>query len=316
MTNIRPHVRDGEFVHEALLYHGGEDRRTAIGHFAQEAREAGEPLLVAMPSDDLARLRGQLTRTGGDVEFAEIESVAANPACLLPVIDDWIDEHVPAGRARIICESVWPGRELPETVESLRQEDVFNRALAGRAATLLCPYDADGLSPLALEGAQRTHPFLIEAGARRRSATYRAPDAHDPDERWPLDPAPREAVRYQLEDDLRRFRDAIGTDPRLDGLPGPQRQDLVLAANEAAINAVQHGDGACSAVVWSDDDRVVVEIRAGTAVPNLLAGCRRPDPAAPSGRGLWLINQVCDLVQARSGPAGTTMRMHVRRPSA
>jgi hypothetical protein len=30
------------------------------------------------------------------------------------------------------------------------------------------------------------------------------------------------------------------------------------------------------------------------------------------GNGLWVVNQVCDLVQARTGRAGTTTRLHMR----
>jgi hypothetical protein len=36
-----------------------------------------------------------------------------------------------------------------------------------------------------------------------------------------------------------------------------------------------------------------------------------PDPDPESGRGLWLVNQLCDLVQIRSGPSGTTIRVHM-----
>ena len=31
------------------------------------------------------------------------------------------------------------------------------------------------------------------------------------------------------------------------------------------------------------------------------------------GRGVWLANQLCDLVQIRSGAAGTVVRLHARR---
>jgi hypothetical protein len=31
------------------------------------------------------------------------------------------------------------------------------------------------------------------------------------------------------------------------------------------------------------------------------------------GHGLWLVNQVCDLVELRSGDAGTTVQLHMRR---
>jgi len=43
-----------------------------------------------------------------------------------------------------------------------------------------------------------------------------------------------------------------------------------------------------------------------------MAGRRRPAADAAAGRGLWLINQLCDLVELRSGAAGTTLRMHIR----
>jgi anti-sigma regulatory factor (Ser/Thr protein kinase) len=308
-----PTAGGGGLVHEALLYHGLEDQRAALAQFAQAARAAGEPLLVTMPAEHLGRLRDHLPDAADGVDCAEIEAIASNPACLLAVIEDWVRHRAPRGRARVVCESVWPGREVPETVESLRQEATFNRVWADHPVTMLCPYDADALGAMALEGAHRTHPVLVEHGARRRSATYRSPGGDDPDHQWPLDPPPPEAAKYQLSDSLRLLRDALQADPRIDGLPGERRSDLVLAANEAATNAVQHGDGACAAAVWGDEDRVVVEIRTATPVPDLLSGCRTPDPGAQSGRGLWLINQVCDLVQARSGPTGTVMRMHVRR---
>jgi hypothetical protein len=43
-----------------------------------------------------------------------------------------------------------------------------------------------------------------------------------------------------------------------------------------------------------------------------MAGRRRPAADALEGRGLWLINQLCDLVEMRSDPSGMTVRMHVR----
>jgi anti-sigma regulatory factor (Ser/Thr protein kinase) len=30
------------------------------------------------------------------------------------------------------------------------------------------------------------------------------------------------------------------------------------------------------------------------------------------GRGLWLANQLCDLVELRSGPVETVVRLHMR----
>jgi hypothetical protein len=37
-----------------------------------------------------------------------------------------------------------------------------------------------------------------------------------------------------------------------------------------------------------------------------------PADGQPYGRGLWIANQLCDLVQIRSSAAGTVVRMQMR----
>jgi hypothetical protein len=41
-----------------------------------------------------------------------------------------------------------------------------------------------------------------------------------------------------------------------------------------------------------------------------LAGRHQPGDEAAKGRGLWMVNQLCDLVQLRSGRQGTQVRIH------
>jgi hypothetical protein len=45
-----------------------------------------------------------------------------------------------------------------------------------------------------------------------------------------------------------------------------------------------------------------------------LAGRVRPGPRQRYGRGLWMANQLCDLVQLRSRRDGTVARVHMRCP--
>jgi hypothetical protein len=40
-------------------------------------------------------------------------------------------------------------------------------------------------------------------------------------------------------------------------------------------------------------------------------GRRKPPPGASGGHGLWLVRQVCDLVELTSDASGTTVRMHM-----
>ncbi len=239
-----------------------------------------------------------------------MSDVGRNPACILPLIQDWLDEH--DGRARVICEPMWAQRSYAETAECLRHEALVNHALADSGATILCPYDAEHLDAAVLEGAELTHPQVRDASGSRPSERYEDPLPGSLSERWPLG-APIEPMSEHLfVGDLRSLRRAVVADPCLDGLTRERREDVVFALNEAATNVIRHGNGRCTARLWRDGRIVVSEVSFDTAVADVLAGRRRPPVDAVDGRGLWLINQVCDLVELRSGAAGTTLRMHVR----
>ena len=42
-----------------------------------------------------------------------------------------------------------------------------------------------------------------------------------------------------------------------------------------------------------------------------LVGRERPPHEQGRGRGLWIVNQLCDLVQIRSGEGGTHVRLRM-----
>jgi anti-sigma regulatory factor (Ser/Thr protein kinase) len=63
--------------------------------------------------------------------------------------------------------------------------------------------------------------------------------------------------------------------------------------------------------MWVADGRVLCDVQDSGGLDDPLAGRRAPDPDAPDGRGLWLVNHLCDLVQLHSSPAGTTVRITV-----
>ena len=97
------------------------------------------------------------------------------------------------------------------------------------------------------------------------------------------------------------------------GLDDERVDDLVYAVNEVVTNSICHGEGRARVSFWTgDDDRsVTCEVRDRGWIRDPLAGRIAPHPDRPSGRGLWLVNQLCDLVQLRSSPAGTTVRLHI-----
>jgi DcmR-like sensory protein/histidine kinase-like protein len=56
--------------------------------------------------------------------------------------------------------------------------------------------------------------------------------------------------------------------------------------------------------------RLVCEIQDRGHLTDPLAGRLPPRPGALRGRGLWLVNQLADLVQLRTQPDATTIRIH------
>ena len=91
------------------------------------------------------------------------------------------------------------------------------------------------------------------------------------------------------------------------------RDDFVLAVNEIAANSLRHGGGHGSYTVWHDDDVLYCEIRDAGEIADPLVGRIRPPARQVSGRGVWIANQACDLVQVRTGPTGTVVRLHLKR---
>jgi anti-sigma regulatory factor (Ser/Thr protein kinase) len=124
-------------------------------------------------------------------------------------------------------------------------------------------------------------------------------------------PASAESVPFHL--DLARLRGLIRERARAAGLAPHRVIDLVLAAGEAAANTVRHAGGAGTLRIWQDEAEIVCEVSDPGRIEDPQAGQLPPPPGAPGGQGLWIIHQVCDRVELRSGDAGTVIRMHMRR---
>ena len=131
----------------------------------------------------------------------------------------------------------------------------------------------------------------------------------------PDPPVPVEETAFMLGD-LRTVRAVVAGAARRWGLPEARVADLILAAGEVAANSIRHGGGRGTMRIWQDEDAAVCEIRDAGFINKPLAGREPPQGHGEGGYGLWLANQVCDLVQVRSSPAGTTIRLYVRATTA
>jgi anti-sigma regulatory factor (Ser/Thr protein kinase) len=130
-------------------------------------------------------------------------------------------------------------------------------------------------------------------------------------EALPDPPADATEIAFQGETliALREVVAARAVDARLEMF---RAGDLVLAVNELATNSVRHGGGNGVLRMWQDAHALVCEVRGAGRIDDPLAGRRRPASGQSSGNGLWLVNQVCDLVQVRCFAHGVVVRLHMR----
>lgn len=100
------------------------------------------------------------------------------------------------------------------------------------------------------------------------------------------------------------------------GLSEERITDLMLAVSEVAANTVRHAHSPGSLSIWYDATEIICQIHDEGVIADPLAGRREPALDAENGRGLWIVNQVCDQVELQSSDNGdgTTIRMHMLLP--
>jgi len=308
-------VPDGTFRHDGFVYDGDAAFLAGALPFIHAGLQAGDPVVVAVDGVKIGLLQSELGGDAGDVHFEDIREIGSNPARLIPAWKQFIAARA-AGARRIwgIGEPVWHGRSEAELVECHRHEALVNIAFAGDPPiSLLCPYDAASLGAEVLADMHCSHPTVVEAGERRASEAFRGLEALEAPFDDPL-PGPRAPV-WELAFDaselsgIRRF---VARRARSAGLDGERADDTVLAVNELVTNSVRHAGGRGVLRAWQEPGVLLCEVSDQGYIKDPLAGRRRPENAQVGGYGLWLANQVCDLVQLRSSASGTTVRVHMR----
>jgi len=164
-----------------------------------------------------------------------------------------------------------------------------------------------------VDEAARTHRFIRQAaGASALSSAFRADEMSASHRSAPLTEPTRclESMTFRVGQ-LALVRALTEARASQFGLTETQLDDLVLAVHEIAANSVRHGGGQGRFRLWRDGRSLIAEISDRGTITDPLAGREHPGASSERGRGLWIANQVCDLVQIRTYPSGSVVRLFI-----
>ncbi len=298
------------FQHRALIYAGADEYLDGIMPFVHEGLIAGEPVLIAVAEDKSELIADELGPDADRALFLDMQKVGHNPASIIPLWRDFVDDHK-GMPVRGIGEPAWAARSRAATEECHCHEGLLNVAFApGSEWSLLCPYDAESLGDEVLERVDLSHSHVSRQGRTEQSVRFEA----QPDCLGGELPPPRtrpEVLGFGIAE-LSEVRHRVARAAEQAGLDPRGIADLVTAASELAANSVIHGGGRGTLRLWCEGSHLLAEVEDRGLIDEPLVGRLRPAISQEGGRGLWLANQLCDLVQIRSSARrGTTVRLHV-----
>jgi anti-sigma regulatory factor (Ser/Thr protein kinase) len=300
-----------QLEHAAAFYAAEDEYLDEVLGFVGAGLDHGDLVFVAVPGPKVGLLREHLAGRAGQVTFADMTQMGANPAWIIPRVQAFLDAH-PDRQVRYVGEPIWETRSAEELCEATRHEALINLAFAGVPVSILCPYDTTRLGPGVIANAEHTHPVVIRDGLPCPSPGYAEAALFPAQCDQPLPAPPPHAAAFTYRDGLAQVRAFTGEYARRAGLPPRRVADLVTAVHELAANTLRHTSSGGVLNMWASPAEVVCQVQDTGCVSDPLTGRRRPASDATHGHGLWIVHQLCDLVELRTGASGTTIRLHMR----
>ena len=303
----------GTFVHQAVVYDDPQTLAAVIGPIVQASLDRGESPIIVLEADIAAALRDSLV-DASRFQVIDPADIYTRPWRTFASYAETVLAKAEAGEPILLVgEPPYATCDTDDAAEWLRVESALNTALEGVDALVLCPYRRETAGDTVMDEMARVHPELRWAGGSGGSDTYVEPMTYLDEARNALLPE-LGAPDWELQFDgsmLRELRRAVSFDAELAGLDAARVPEFAVAVHEVAANSVKHGGGAGTVRFWAMPHDIVCEIEDTGTLGSSPLGMLPPDPAVPTGRGLWLARQFSDSLAIATRPGGTVARMRI-----
>ena len=292
--------------HDAFVYESDEDYAARSAGFLREGLDAGESCVVAHNRAGLATMRDALGADADRTVFVDLSWTYTRPARAVAAYHGTFVRLLRQARSvRAVAEFQF-GPTFDDWHEWQSYEAITNLAYDHLPVWVVCTYPANRLPDAILDGILRTHKEVL---TDQWAQSDRFEDPRDTLRRLTPEPEPLPDLRSRRgSQDLERFREQLARDLLAENVPEAKALEMLVAATEAATNAVRHGGGIEEVRVGRVDGRFVCEvIDRGAGFDDPMAGYLAPRPGR--GTGLWVARQLTWRVESFPSPRGFTVRI-------
>jgi anti-sigma regulatory factor (Ser/Thr protein kinase) len=296
-----------EFRHTAFVYSSDAEYVEVAVDFLRAGLEAGHGALVSAPRERQALVRRALGSISEEVGFLDLAGVDDRPARTLAAQYAALHERLRRFPAMRLLVGVEPGPPQDGWPDWLGYEAALERALGAMPVWALCGYDARRAPAPLLETIARGHPELL--GGMSPSE----PHADLAEILGELTPPPRPLPELRMVaegEDPEALREQLATALTAQGVGGSRALEIVLAADEAILNAFRHAGPPVEVRLGRVGDRLVCEVvDQGPGFDDPLIGFDPPGDPAGRAPGLWVVRQLVRNLEAFPTPAGFIVRL-------
>jgi anti-sigma regulatory factor (Ser/Thr protein kinase) len=308
-----------EFVHVAVLYASDEQLRELLLPYLDEGLRRRENVLAVISEDACRVLRDALGDAADRVQWGCSGVSYDRLGQMFEGFAGYLARQHRAGvRTRVIGEL--DADSDPDRVSQyLRHESMANEIYAPYGYPVVCLWDQRRYPPEVLAHVRAVHPQLLDTSGPVPNAEYRLPiDYLTRDQSSPAT-APVDldlVVHLGSADDLGMLRRQLRGWGASCSMGDQEADDIVIAVDEIATNALEHGQPPACVRGWTTPDALFVQVddQGRDCIP-ATTGYQRPSTDVRRGRGIWIARHLADVLTTHTGPTGTTVAMRFARPA-